>query len=225
LSGEFVAIRVADTGHGIAPDVLTRVFEPFFTTKEVGKGTGLGLSQVYGFAKQSGGTATITSVEGRGTSITIYLPRSHEAPQPVAPQSHAQAPADPAGTVLLVEDNSDVAEVGADLLRQLGYRVRSVANAQAAVAALRLDSDVDLVFSDILMPGGMNGLDLAREIAARFPTIPVLLTTGYSASAQEAVRHGVVVLQKPYDLEALRRNIREAFEAARSRRRQSEPAK
>ncbi|MGA2567190.1 MAG: ATP-binding protein [Pseudolabrys sp.] len=225
LSGEFVAIRVADTGHGIPPDVLARVFEPFFTTKDVGKGTGLGLSQVYGFARQSGGTATITSAEGRGTAITIYLPRSHEVPQPQSPPSQAQAPAEPAGTVLLVEDNTDVAEVGAGFFRQLGYRVRSVANAQAALAALRLDSDVDLVFSDILMPGGMNGLDLAREISARFPTIPVLLTTGYSASAQDAVRQGVVVLQKPYDLESLRRNIREAIEGAKTRRRQAAPAK
>ncbi len=225
VSGEFVAIRVADTGHGIPPDVLARVFEPFFTTKEVGKGTGLGLSQVYGFAKQSGGTATITSVEGRGTAITVYLPRSHEAPQPPAPLAQAEAPAEPAGTVLLVEDNADVAEVGAGFFRQLGYRVRSVAHAQAALAALRLDSDVDLVFSDILMPGGMNGLDLAREIGARFPSIPVLLTTGYSASAQDAVRQGVIVLQKPYDLESLRRNIREAIEGGKARRRQSAPAK
>jgi two-component system NtrC family sensor kinase len=225
LSGEFVAIRVADSGHGIPADVLTRVFEPFFTTKEVGKGTGLGLSQVYGFAKQSGGTATITSTEGRGTAITIYLPRSHEAPQPPTPQSQAEVPAEPAGTVLLVEDNADVAEVGAGFFQQLGYRVRSVANAQAALAALRLDGDVDLVFSDILMPGGMNGLDLAREIAERFPDIPVLLTTGYSAGAQDAVRQGVVVQQKPYDLESLRRNIREAIEGHKARRRQTAPAK
>ena len=196
LSGEFVAIRVADTGHGIPTDVLTRVFEPFFTTKEVGKGTGLGLSQVYGFAKQSGGLATISSAEGRGTAITIYLPRSHDAPHVALPIPPAQPPADDAGTVLLVEDNADVAEVGADYLRQLGFKVRSVANAQAAIAALRLDANVDLVFSDILMPGGMNGLDLAREIGERFPGIPVLLATGYSASAQDAVRHGVVVLQK-----------------------------
>jgi two-component system NtrC family sensor kinase len=225
LSGEFVAIRVADSGHGIPPDVLTRVFEPFFTTKEVGKGTGLGLSQVYGFAKQSGGTATITSTEGRGTTITIYLPRSHETPQPPSPQSQTEAPAEPAGTVLLVEDNADVAEVGAALFRQLGYRVRSVVHAQAALAALRLDGDVDLVFSDILMPGGMNGLELAREIETRFPTIPVLLTTGYSASAQDAVLQGVVVLQKPYDLEGLKRNIREAIEIAKRRWRLAAPAK
>jgi two-component system, NtrC family, sensor kinase len=224
LTGEFVAVRVADTGHGIAPEILTRVFEPFFTTKEIGKGTGLGLSQVYGFAKQSGGTATITSTEGRGTAITIYLPRSKDVPQTPSPQSQAQAPAEPAGTVLLVEDNADVAEVGADYLRQLGYRVRSVANAQAALAALRLDSDVDLVFSDILMPGGMNGLDLSRAIGERFPTMPVLLTTGYSASAQDAVRQGVVVLQKPYDLDALRRSIRDAIEGARARRQRAAPA-
>ncbi len=225
LSGEFIAIRVADTGHGIPADVLARVFEPFFTTKEVGKGTGLGLSQVYGFAKQSSGTATITSTEGRGTAITIYLPRSHEVPQPISPQSQIETPAEPAGTVLLVEDNADVAEVGAGFFHQLGYRVRSVTNAQAALAALRLEGDVDLVFSDILMPGGMNGLDLAREIGERFPNIPVLLTTGYSASAQDAVRQGVVVLQKPYDLEGLRRNIREAIEGAKARRRQTAPAK
>jgi two-component system NtrC family sensor kinase len=217
LNGEFVAIRVADTGHGIPADILTRVFEPFFTTKEVGKGTGLGLSQVYGFAKQSGGTATVSSTEGRGTAITLYLPRSQEAPAVEAPPVVAQAPSEAAGTVLLVEDNADVAEVGAGYLRQLGFRVRSVANAQAAIAALRLDADVDLVFSDILMPGGMNGLELASEIAARFPGIPVLLTTGYSASAQDAVRQGVIVLQKPYDLEGLRRNIREAIENVKSR--------
>jgi len=219
LAGEFVAVRVADSGNGIAPDVLGRVFEPFFTTKEVGKGTGLGLSQVYGFAKQSGGTATVSSAPGRGTTVTIYLPRSNEAASAAAPQTKAPAEAEPAGTVLLVEDNADVAEVGAGFLRQLGYRVRSVANAQAAIAALRLDPEVDLVFSDILMPGGRNGVDLAREIGARFPDIPVLLTTGYSASAQEAVHLGLVVLQKPYDLEALRRHIREAMENVRSQER------
>jgi two-component system NtrC family sensor kinase len=218
LSGEYVAIRIADTGHGIPADILTRVFEPFFTTKEVGKGTGLGLSQVYGFARQSGGTATISSAEGRGTAITVYLPRSHEAPHIAPAQPAAQPQAEAAGTVLLVEDNADVAEVGAGYLRQLGYRVRSVAHAQAAIAALRLDANVDLVFSDILMPGGMNGLVLAREIGERLPGIPVLLTTRDSPRAQDAVRQGVVVLQKPYDLEGLRRNIREAMENSKVRR-------
>jgi DNA-binding NtrC family response regulator len=136
-----------------------------------------------------------------------------------------EGPVEPAGTVLLVEDNADVAEVGSGIFRQLGYKVRSVINAQAALAALRLDSDVDLVFSDILMPGSMNGLDLAREIAERFPALPVLLTTGYSASAQEAVALGVVVQQKPYEIESLRRKIREAIEGSKARSRQSAPMK
>jgi two-component system NtrC family sensor kinase len=224
LAGDFVAIRIADTGEGIAADVLPRVFEPFFTTKEIGKGTGLGLSQVYGFARQSGGTATVNSAAGSGTAITLYLPRCYEASAPAAAKPQTPAVDSAAGMVLLVEDNSDVAEVGAGFLRDLGYRVRSVANARAALDALRMDPAVDLLFSDILMPGGMTGLDLAREMEKRYPGIPVLLTTGYSASAQDAVRQGVVVLQKPYDLEALRRNLREAIEGARARRRQTEPA-
>jgi len=218
LAGDFVAVRIADTGHGIPPEVVTRVFEPFFTTKEVGKGTGLGLSQVYGFAKQSSGTATVSSVEGRGTAVTLFLPRSRETPCVVPIQPASEAPRQSAGTVLLVEDNADVADVAAGYLHQLGYRVRSVANAQAAIAALRLDPDVDLVFSDILMPGGRNGLDLARDVGDRFPDVPVLLTTGYSASAQEAVRLGLAVLQKPYALDDLRRHIREATEGNKARR-------
>jgi len=224
LSGEFIAIRVADTGAGIPPEILPRVFEPFFTTKEVGKGTGLGLSQVYGFAKQSGGTATITSTPGSGTAITLYLPRSHEQPVATVPPVPPKEEAGAAGTVLLVEDNSDVAEVASGYLRELGYRVRSAVDARAALAALRFDAGVDLVFSDILMPGGMNGLELARAINERYPGLPVLLTTGYSASVQDAVRQGVVVLQKPYNLEALRRHMREAMDIANAGRRQAEPA-
>jgi len=224
LSGEFVAIRVADTGEGIPADVLPRVFEPFFTTKEVGKGTGLGLSQVYGFARQSGGTATVTSAPGSGAAITLYLPRSSETPDALPQLSEEKAAAAATGTVLLVEDNADVAEVASGYLRELGYLVRNVANARAALAALRADAAVDLVFSDVLMPGGMNGLELAREIRERFPGIPVLLTTGYSASAQDAVRQGVVVLQKPYDLEALRRHVRDTLDVAQASRRQIEPA-
>ena len=218
LRGDFIAVRVCDTGQGIPADVMTRVFEPFFTTKEASKGTGLGLSQVYGFAKQSGGAATVTSSIGRGTTVTLYLPRSSEAPQSAAPPPQVPVQAQIIGTVLLVEDNPEVAEVGAYYMRQLGYRVRSAGNVEAALAALRLDPDVDLVFSDIMMPGGRYGLDLACEIGERYPQIPVLLTTGYSANAQDAVRHGVVVLQKPYDLAALRRHVGEAIERAKTQR-------
>jgi two-component system NtrC family sensor kinase len=215
LNGEFVAIRVADTGEGIPTDVLPRVFEPFFTTKEVGKGTGLGLSQVYGFARQSGGAATITSTLRRGTAITLFLPRSFEATvQPREPVIAAGAPP-PAGTVLLVEDNADVVEVASAYFADLSYRVKVAASAQAALDLLGSESGIDLVFSDILMPGGMNGLELAREVRARYQQIVVLLTTGYSSSVHEAMLQGFEVLQKPYDLAELQRALNSVFKAAR----------
>jgi two-component system, NtrC family, sensor kinase len=214
LSGEFVAIRVADTGEGIPADVLPRVFEPFFTTKEVGKGTGLGLSQVYGFARQSGGAATITSTVRRGTAITLFLPRSFEAKsQPREAPVASGAPA-PAGTVLLVEDNPDVVDVANAYFADLGYRIKVATSAQAGLDLLQRDGGVDLVFSDILMPGGMNGLELASEVRARFPRIVVLLTTGYSSSIHDAVRQGFQVLQKPYDLAELKRALQNAYKAA-----------
>src|SRR3954447_7269527 len=136
LQGEFVAIRVADTGNGISPDVLPHVFEPFFTTKEVGKGTGLGLSQVYGFARQSGGTATISSTLGKGTVITLYLPRTREAPAAAPSTAEMEAPARHAGTVLLVEDYEAVAEVANSYFQQLGYVVKQAASAQQALELL-----------------------------------------------------------------------------------------
>jgi len=210
LQGEFVAIRVADTGSGIPPNVLPHVFEPFFTTKDVGKGTGLGLSQVYGFARQSGGTATVTSAVGRGTVITLYLPRTHEAPAPPVARVEPQAVPRQAGTVLLVEDNAEVAEVTTAYFQQLGYTVKQVSNGHEALRWLGNEAAVDVVFSDILMPGGMNGLDLGRAIAQLYPALPVVLTTGYSSSARDAVAQGFVVLQKPFDLAALERSLREA---------------
>ncbi len=209
LSGEFVAIRVADTGAGIAPDVLPRVFEPFFTTKEVGKGTGLGLSQVYGFAKQSGGTAGITSSR-RGTAVTLFLPQTWELPEAAREQDTAVAAERAAGTVLLVEDNEEVADVAKAYLEELGYRVKRAVSAQGGLDLLEVEKSVDIVFSDILMPGGMNGLELAATVRKKFPDITVLLTTGYSSSAQDAVRQGFEVLQKPYDLAALERALRTA---------------
>ncbi|HMG77329.1 MAG TPA: ATP-binding protein [Xanthobacteraceae bacterium] len=210
LAGDFVAIRVADTGSGIAADVLPRVFEPFFTTKDVGKGTGLGLSQVYGFARQSGGAAAIASSARRGTVVTLFLPRTWEAPARPQEQSAVVGAKKHAGTVLLVEDNADVAEVGKAYFEELGYTVKQAASAQAGLDVVERDRGIDLVFSDILMPGGMNGLELADAIRRRFPHIVVLLTTGYSSSAQDAVRQGFAVLQKPYDLAALDRALREA---------------
>jgi two-component system, NtrC family, sensor kinase len=203
LRGEFVAIRVSDTGSGIPADALPHVFEPFFTTKEVGKGTGLGLSQVYGFAKQAGGTVTIASTVGRGTLITLFLPRTSElASPPIAPPEF-KSEARRTGTVLLVEDNAPVAEVATAYFQQLGYMVKQVASAHEALELLAHDAKVDLVFSDILMPGGMNGLELGHAIRKLYPAMPVLLTTGFSNSARDAVEQGFIMLQKPFDLAGL----------------------
>src|SRR5439155_14773683 len=179
------------------------VFEPFFTTKEVGKGTGLGLSQVYGFAKQAGGAVTIASSIGRGTVITLYLPRTNELAAPsIAPTEHKSQP-HRTGTVLLVEDNAQVAEVASAYLQQLGYAVKQAASAREALELLGQGAKIDLVFSDILMPGGMNGLELGHAIRTLYPGLPVLFTTGFSRSGREAVEQGFILLQKPFDLAGL----------------------
>ena len=214
LSGEFVAVRLADTGDGIAPDVLPRVFEPFFTTKDVGKGTGLGLSQVYGFARQSGGAATITSAVGRGTAITLFLPRSFEMPARPRQPSVAVGAVLPTGTVLLVEDNAEVVDVARGYFIDLGFSIKVATSAQDGLDLIEREGDIDVVFSDILMPGGLTGLELAKLVRRRHPRVVVLLTTGYSSSAQNAVREGFEVLQKPYDLVALERALLAALKAA-----------
>jgi PAS domain S-box-containing protein len=216
LEGEFVALSMSDTGVGIAADVLPRIFEPFFTTKALGKGTGLGLSQVYGFSQQSGGTVVATSTVGKGTAITIYLPRKHAAlvKRPEASPSPAIVPSE--GTILMVEDNPEVAHVSASLLEQLGYQVIRADNAMDALSELQRGSDVTLVFSDIVMPGSMNGVALAQEIGNRYPQLPVLLTSGYSDVAHTAASQ-FRILRKPFQLAALEKAIREALEQTRAR--------
>jgi CheY-like chemotaxis protein len=201
-AGEYVAISVEDTGTGIPPDVLSKIFDPFFTTKPIGKGTGLGLSQVHGFAHQAGGTVKVASELGKGTMITILLPRK-EAGQPVDDFSVGDASG--SGTVLLVEDNPDVAEVSTSLLEQLGYTVRRVANAEAALDEIERNG-IDLVFSDIVMPGKMDGLGLARQLKAMRPQLPILLATGYSEAALN-VRGDFPILRKPYEIHQLSQAI------------------
>jgi CheY-like chemotaxis protein len=200
----------ADTGVGIPRDVLKKIFDPFFTTKAVGKGTGLGLSQVYGFAHQSGGTVSVVSEEGQGATINVYLPRS-EAAATVSGDTadrHSVGRAD--GTVLVVEDNPDVAEVTATLLEQIGYRVLRAENAHDALETIKRGDHIDLMFSDIVMPNGMNGIHLAQEVKEQFPAIPVLLTTGYSDVAA-AGETRFPILRKPFELLELEQAIREVL--------------
>jgi PAS domain S-box-containing protein len=197
-----VAISVQDTGTGIAPDILSKIFDPFFTTKPIGKGTGLGLSQVHGFAHQAGGTVRVTSELGKGTRITILLPRKEAVS---VAEDAGTVDIGGSGTVLLVEDNPEVASVSAGLLEQLGYTVRRVANAEAALREIELDG-VDLVFSDIVMPGKMDGLGLARHLKATKPGLPILLASGYSDAAL-SVRGDFPILRKPYEIHELSQAI------------------
>ncbi len=205
-AGEYVAIAVSDNGVGIPPDVIANVFDPFFTTKPVGKGTGLGLSQAHGFAHQAGGTVKITSTLGHGTTVTIYLPRTTGVVVDTMPSEASNAPAR-TGTVLLVEDNPEVASASANLLEQLGYLVRWVPNAEAALEEIERNG-IDLVVSDIVMPGRMDGLGLARAIKEKRPELPILLATGYSEAAQN-VRADFPILRKPYQMHELSRALAE----------------
>ena len=207
-AGDFVALAVIDTGTGMAPEVQARVFEPFFTTKDIGKGSGLGLAQVYGFATQSGGTVRIDSQPNQGATVTLLLPRSQEVPQQTPSHlidlTHALRNHELIGRVLLVEDDDEVAALVTEMLAQLGYEVVRTSSATAALGALADDRDVDLVFSDVMMPGGMSGVDLAKEVRVRRPRLPILLTSGYSEAAVTAANEiGVNVLPKPYRLDEL----------------------
>jgi PAS domain S-box-containing protein len=199
--GDYVAIAVRDTGVGIPSDLIAKIFDPFFTTKPVGKGTGLGLSQVHGFAHQAGGTVAVTSELGQGTTFTIHLPRS----EPVAKVTEVEVNSIGSGTVLLVEDNPDVATASIGLLEQLGYSVLWVSDAEAALKAIDRNG-IDLVVSDIVMPGVMDGLGLAQSIKQRHPGLPILLATGYSDAAQSA-RLDYPILRKPYQIHELSRAL------------------
>ena len=227
LRGDYVRLSVIDVGTGMSEAVQQHAFEPFFTTKEVGKGSGLGLSQVYGFAKQSGGTVEIESELGKGTSINLLLPRSTQQPladpRSVGERRIESRRTDARGCVLLVEDNDEVAALVTEMLEELGYHVTRVASAQAALGALANGRRIDLVFSDIMMPGEMDGVGLAREIRKRREHLPIVLTSGYAEPAlRDAEAEGLRVLSKPYRLDELERALRAAVDSAS--RRSSQPA-
>jgi two-component system NtrC family sensor kinase len=211
LQGDFIALSISDTGCGIARETIAKIFEPFFTTKDVGKGTGLGLSQVYGFAKQSGGTVTVASRVGHGTTFTLYLPRSQEQPQRSAPVRIGDTTPVAAGSVLVVEDNTEVADIATALLNELGYQVTRVASAPTALEVLRSGETFDLVFSDVVMPGGMNGVELAQLLREDYPDLPVVLTTGYYNAVDKPLPRGVPVLRKPYDISEMKKSLQAAI--------------
>ncbi|MGE5563068.1 MAG: PAS domain S-box protein [Bacillota bacterium] len=197
LRGEHVVLKVSDTGTGMPREVMDRVFEPFFTTKSFGEGTGLGLSQVFGFAKQLGGAVEVQSEPGKGSCFCLYLPASR-GPEAVQTRSNGTRSL---GRVLIVEDDAFVAELAADMLSELGFQSTVAHSAKEAFEQLTTKDKPKLVFSDIVMPGGLTGIELARKVRERFPELPILLTTGYSE--QVAASHGFPVLQKPYQLDAL----------------------
>jgi two-component system, NtrC family, sensor kinase len=212
LTGKVAVIAFADTGCGIADDIRDRIFEPFFTTKKVDRGTGLGLSQVYGFVQQSKGAITVTSHPGSGTTFELLLPCCDEGLQAESKAADDVAPPVKPATVLLVEDHPDVSAVGSDYVEQCGFKVVCAASAEVAVDILNQRNDIDLVFSDIVMPG-MSGLELGRLIREHHPETPVVLASGYSDRAAAALAEGFVLLQKPYSLEALRKSLAEAMQA------------
>jgi CheY-like chemotaxis protein/anti-sigma regulatory factor (Ser/Thr protein kinase) len=206
--GDAVRLTVRDTGVGMDDETLARVFEPFFTTKDVGKGSGLGLAQVYAFMTQSKGTVEIASKPGEGASVTLVFPRTAK---PVAEEAAEQAKvAAPAANerlrVLLVEDDHDVGAMTSEMLLTLGHAVIHVTSAANALERLEKES-VDLVLSDVMMAGGMNGLELARTIRARRPALPIILATGLAESADGAGAEGFELLLKPYELSALQQLI------------------
>ena len=215
--GDYVRLSVSDTGHGIDDEILARVFEPFFTTKEAGRGTGLGLSVIYGFARQSGGRLTIYSEPKRGTTVNLYLPREQKERRDRPYEEGSVQPSTGAGEIILVvEDQASVRSVTAKRLEKLGYRVREAENAVEAKALLAAGEVVDFVFSDIVMPGGMTGFDLADWLHINRPEIPVLLTSGFAENiAQEFAkdRKAITVLRKPYSGDDLATAIRATLDS------------
>lgn len=216
---DFVMITVSDTGTGMTPETVARAFEPFFTTKEPGKGTGLGLSMVFGFARQSGGHASIYSEPRMGTTIHLYLPRASESSDESLSETSVENKAIDTGhgeTILVVEDNAPMRHAMVRQLNLLDYRVLEADSAQTALAVLELET-VDLMFSDVVMPGGMSGFDLAEKVRKRWRGLAILLTSGFAGDQRQAwgdpAKPGLTIVPKPFDLDQLSSAIRDTLNA------------
>jgi signal transduction histidine kinase/HAMP domain-containing protein len=216
LPGSYVKVSVTDTGCGMPPEVRDRVFEPFFTTKEVGKGTGLGLSMVYGFVRQSGGHVAVESAPDAGTTVALYLPKATQKPDAEVEAIQTQAIPGGSERILVVEDNEDILEVTSAMLTTFGYRVLCARNGAEAIQMLQSGQEFELLFSDVVMPNGMSGVELAREARRLSTGIKILLTSGYAGNVLE--RHGAVdefpIIDKPFRLADLARRLRSILHEA-----------
>jgi PAS domain S-box-containing protein len=219
MAGQYVMLAVSDTGSGMPADVVEQAFEPFFTTKPEGKGTGLGLSMVYGFVKQSGGHIKIYSEPGHGTTIKLYLPRSQQD-EPATGTLAQMAAVGGTETILVAEDDAEVRGTVVETLRDLGYQVLTASDAEAALAIVRSGVKIDLLFTDVVMPGTLRSPDLARLAKEQLPALAVLFTSGYT---RNAIVHGgrldpdVALLSKPYSREDLARKVRQTMSSQQRR--------
>jgi nitrogen-specific signal transduction histidine kinase len=209
-AGSYVRLSVTDTGSGMPPEVRERVFEPFFTTKETGKGTGLGLSMVYGFVRQSGGHVSIDSTLGVGTTVTLCLPKAAQKPVVEVDTVRAEPVSGGSERILIVDDNEDLLEVTSAMLTAFGYQVACASNGAEAIQIFESGAEFEMLFSDIVMPNGMNGVELAREAKRRNKNIKVLLTSGYAGGVPERYRavDEFPIIDKPFCLPELARRVR-----------------
>lgn len=217
LSGDFVELSITDTGEGMDAETIARCLEPFYTTKDIGKGTGLGLAQVYGFSRASEGSIHIESNPGLGTRVSLYLPRSRQPPQihgsDLDTLTAAADISNPKCKVLLVEDDPAVAALTSDMLKELGYEVLQVSDAHAGLRAMSGDHGVEMILSDVMMPGGMDGVGFVRELRRRNVQLPIVLVTGMpDAVRREAETAGISLLAKPYQLADLAANLNTALQ-------------
>lgn len=214
-AGDYVRLSVSDNGAGMTAEVLQHAFEPFFTTKQPGRGTGLGLSTIYGLAQELGGTVTLDSEVGRGTTVSVFLPRSEGPAVALAADESAGTSRSSGETILLVEDNAEVREVTAERLAELGYHIIPADSGPQAIRILQAGETIDLVFSDIVMAGGMSGFDVAQWVLTNEPRVKVLLATGFvdeAVRAQEPKLAAVKILRKPYARDELGRALRELLD-------------
>ena len=210
--GEYVLLTISDTGEGMSPETVERCFEPFFTTKATGKGTGLGLSMVYGFAKQSGGYIKVESKLGVGTTIGVYLPRTDaDAPTEIVPASAPEVPVAENELILVVEDEHDLRKTTLRALTELGYRTLEAENGEVAIHMLAQNPHVDLLFTDVMMPGGLSGLDLARRARETYPHLEILLTSGFMGQLANGEDELPEILPKPFRKGDLAERVRSAL--------------